>query len=142
MPEPIASQAEPAINLPEVVAEVNAVFALYEKALIGNDVAVLDQLFWVSPHTLRYGVSENLYGYEQIAAFRAGRSPIGLDRTLRNTVVTTYGRDMASVNTEFVRPAFYRDGLLVRLGRQSQTWMRTSGGWKVVAAHVSLMDIK
>ena len=130
------------INIPSVVAEVTAAFNRYETALNANDVATLDELFWQSPHTLRYGVGENLYGYEQIAAFRAGRSPIGLDRTLRNTVVTSYGRDVASVNTEFVRPAFYRDGLLVRLGRQSQTWMRTSGGWKVVAAHVSLMDIK
>jgi len=121
------------INLPEVVAEVTAAFQAYERALVTNDVAALDLLFWNSPHTLRYGVTENLYGYEQIAAFRAGRSPVGLARSLMNTVITTYGRDMATANTEF-----RRDGQ-ERTGRQSQTWMRTPAGWRVVAAHVSLL---
>ncbi|MBD1842357.1 oxalurate catabolism protein HpxZ [Cyanobacteria bacterium FACHB-63] len=119
------------INLPEVLAEVTAAFEQYEKALISNDVAVLDQLFWQSPHTIRYGATENLYGYEAIAQFRAGRSAVGLDRTLQNTVITTYGQDFATANTEFVRSG--------KTGRQSQTWMRTADGWKVVAAHVSLM---
>ena len=122
-----------AINLPEVVAEVTAAFQAYERALVTNDVAVLDELFWKSPHTLRYGATENLYGYDEIAAFRAGRSPIGLSRTLTRIVITTYGRDMATANTEF-----RRDGQQ-GIGRQSQTWMRTDDGWRVVAAHVSLL---
>lgn len=119
------------INLPEVLAEVTAVFNQYEKALVTNDVEVLDQLFWKSPHTIRYGATENLYGYDAIAQFRAGRSPVGLERTLSNTAITTYGRDFATANTEFARAG--------KSGRQSQTWMRTADGWKVVAAHVSLM---
>jgi hypothetical protein len=119
------------INLPEVLAEVTAVFEQYEKALVTNDVEVLDQLFWNSPHTIRYGATENLYGYDAIAQFRAGRSAVGLDRTLSNTVITTYGRDFATANTEFQRAG--------KSGRQSQTWMRTSDGWRVVAAHVSFM---
>ncbi len=121
------------INLPDVVAEVTAAFERYERALVTNDVAVLDELFWNSPHTLRYGATENLYGYQAICAFRAGRSPQGLARTILRTVITTYGRDLASANIEFLR-----DGS-TRTGRQSQTWMRTPEGWKVVAAHVSLL---
>lgn len=121
------------INLPDVVADVTAAFECYERALVTNDVAVLDELFWNSPHTLRYGATENLYGYEAIRAFRAGRSPQGLARTILRTVITTYGRDLASANIEFLR-----DGS-TRTGRQSQTWMRTPEGWKVVAAHVSLL---
>jgi len=122
------------INLPEVLAEVRAVFQCYEEALVGNDVAVLDELFWVSPHTLRYGATENLYGYDAIREFRANRPSAGLARTLQNTVLTTYGRDFATANTEFRRASS------TRVGRQSQTWMRTAEGWRVVAAHVSLMD--
>ena len=121
------------INLPDVVAEVTAAFERYERALVTNDVAVLDELFWNSPHTLRYGATENLYGYEAICAFRAGHSPQGLARTILRTVITTYGHDLASANIEFLR-----DGS-TRTGRQSQTWMRTPEGWKVVAAHVSLL---
>ena len=121
------------INLPDVVAEVTAAIERYERALVTNDVAVLDELFWNSPHTLRYGATENLYGYEAICAFRAGRSPQGLARTILRTVITTYGHDLASANIEFLR-----DGS-TRTGRQSQTWMRTPEGWKVVAAHVSLL---
>jgi hypothetical protein len=121
------------INLPEVLAEVQAVCARYEAALVGNDVAVLDELFWDSPHTLRYGVGENLYGYEAIQAFRAGRSPQGLARQVLRTVVTTYGRDCATANIEFQREGS------ARTGRQSQTWLRTPQGWRVVAAHVSLL---
>ncbi|WP_217618503.1 oxalurate catabolism protein HpxZ [Achromobacter sp. GbtcB20] len=121
------------INLPDVVAEVTAVVERYEAALVSNDVEVLDTLFWNSPHTLRYGAGENLYGYDEIRAFRAQRSPQGLARQVLRTTITTYGRDFATANLEF-----QRDGS-ARTGRQSQTWMRTSEGWRVVAAHVSLM---
>jgi hypothetical protein len=122
------------INISEVLAEVTAVFEQYEKALVTNDVEVLDRLFWKSLHTIRYGATENLYGYDAIAQFRSGRSPLGLDRTLKNTVITTYGRDFATANTEFERSG--------KLGRQSQTWMRTSEGWKAVAAHVSFLPLR
>ncbi|MGC1172043.1 oxalurate catabolism protein HpxZ [Polaromonas sp.] len=123
-----------AINLPDVLAEVTAQFQRYEKALTGNDVAVLDELFWNSPHTLRYGATENLYGYAAIQAFRAGRPAQGLERTLLKSVITTYGQDMATANVEFQRTGSARSG------RQSQTWLRTPDGWRVVAAHVSLLD--
>jgi hypothetical protein len=121
------------VNLPDVVAEVSAAFERYEEALVTNDVAVLDQLFWNSPHTLRYGATENLYGYDAIREFRAGRPSAGLERTLGPTVITTYGRDFATANTEFHRRGSDRTG------RQSQTWMRTPEGWRVVSAHVSLL---
>ena len=124
----------PEINLPDVLAEVTAAFERYEAALVNNDVAVLDELFWNSPHTLRYGVGENLYGYEAIAAFRAARPAQGLQRELVNTTLTTYGRDFATANTEFRRGQVH--------GRQSQTWVRVAEGWRVVAAHVSLMPTK
>ncbi len=122
-----------AINLPEVVAEVAVQFARYEKALTSNDVAVLDELFWNSPHTLRYGATENLYGYAEIQAFRAGRPAQGLARTLLKTVITTYGHDLATANVEFQRAGS------AKTGRQSQTWVRMPEGWRVVAAHVSLL---
>ncbi|QDJ11573.1 Hypothetical protein HVPorG_04735 (plasmid) [Roseomonas mucosa] len=121
------------INNPEVVAEVTAAFGRYEAALVGNDVAVLDELFWDSPHVLRYGAGENLYGTAEIAAFRAARPSKGLDRTLTCTVITTFGRNLATANTEFVRPG------VDKVGRQSQTWVRLPEGWRVVAAHVSFM---
>ena len=121
------------INLPEVLAEVSAQFERYEQALTGNDVAVLDELFWDSPHTLRYGATENLYGIDAIRAFRTGRSPQGLARTLLKVVITTYGRDFATANVEFQRTGN------AKTGRQSQTWLRTPQGWRVVAAHVSLL---
>lgn len=123
------------VNLPDVHAEVAAAFARYERALVDNDVAVLDELFWDDPATIRYGATENLYGYDAIRAFRAGRSPAGLARTLRNTVITTFGRDVATANTEFVRAGSDR------VGRQSQTWVRTPRGWRVVSAHVSLLNL-
>ncbi|AYQ28024.1 MULTISPECIES: oxalurate catabolism protein HpxZ [unclassified Polaromonas] len=122
-----------AINLPDVHAEVTAAFARYEDALVNNKVAVLDELFWNSQHTLRYGATENLYGYDAIRAFRAARPSQGLARALSNTVITTYGRDFATANTEFVRTGSDKTG------RQSQTWLRTDSGWRVVAAHVSLL---
>jgi len=121
------------INLPDVLAEVRAQFARYEQALTGNDVAVLDELFWNSPHTLRYGAGENLYGYEEIAAFRAGRPAQGLQREVLRTAITTYGRDFATANIEFRRNGS------PRTGRQSQCWVRMPEGWRVVAAHVSLL---
>ena len=123
------------INLPHVLAEMEAAFSRYEDALVNNKVDVLDELFWNSPHTLRYGATENLYGFEAIQAFRASRPSQGLQRTCMNTVITTYGEDFATANTEF-----QRDGV-ARTGRQSQTWMRTPEGWRVVAAHVSLLSV-
>jgi len=120
------------INIPEVVAEVEKAFARYERALVTNDVVELDVLFWKSPHTLRYGATENLYGYDEIAAFRAGRPAVNLARDLVKAVITTYGRDFATANVEFQRPT--------GTGRQSQTWLRTDEGWRVVAAHVSLLQ--
>lgn len=122
------------VNIPDVLDEVATQFARYEQALIANDVGVLDELFWNSPHTLRYGITENLYGYEAIQAFRAGRPAQGLARVVLKTVITTYGHDFATANVEFQRAGGTRSG------RQSQTWLRTPGGWRVVAAHVSLMD--
>jgi len=121
------------INLPDVLEEVTRYSERYECALVSNDVAVLDELFWDSPHTLRYGVTENLHGYAAICAFRAGRPVAGLARTILKTVITTYGRDAATVNIEFQRLGSDKTG------RQSQTWMRTESGWRVVAAHVSLL---
>jgi len=121
------------INLPDVLAEVSVQFARYEKALTGNDVAVLDELFWDSPHTLRYGVTENLYGWDAIREFRSARPGQGLQREVLKTVITTYGRDFATTNIEFRREGSDKTG------RQSQTWMRTPKGWRVVAAHVSLL---
>jgi Protein of unknown function (DUF3225) len=121
------------INHPQTLAQVTAAFARYEKALISNDVAVLDELFWNSPHTLRYGVGENLYGFAEIQAYRAGRPAQGLQRNVLRTVITTYGRDYATANIEFQRVGGNKTG------RQSQTWVRMPEGWRVVAAHVSLL---
>lgn len=123
------------VNIPEVVAEVEAAFARYEAALVGNDVAVLDELFWGGPHTIRYGIGENLYGPAEIAAFRAARSPVGLARRLSRTVITSYGQDIAVAAT-----LFHREGAPGRVGRQMQTWVRMPEGWRVVAAHVSIID--
>ena len=124
---------DPEINLPDVVAEVTAVFARYEDALVMNRIDVLDELFWPSPATVRYGAGENLVGIDAIRAFRAARSAAGLARRLQKTVITTYGRDFATAMTEF-----RRDGNPAT-GRQSQTWVRFAAGWRVVAAHVSLL---
>jgi hypothetical protein len=123
------------INLPHVLAEVHAVCDRYKHALVSNDVAVLDELFWRSPLTLRYGATENLYGHDEIAAFRAGRPGTGLARRVLRRVITTYGPDMATCNLEF-----QREGSPLT-GRQSQTWLRTADGWRVVAAHVSLLPV-
>jgi Protein of unknown function (DUF3225) len=123
------------IDLPEVVAEVTAAFERYEKALVSNDVATLDAIFRNDPRTIRYGTGENLYGYGEIAAFRAARSPAGLARTLSKTVITTYGRDHAVASTLYDRPS-----IPGKIGRQMQTWVRFPEGWRVVAAHVSMID--
>lgn len=123
------------INRPEIVAEVTEAFQRYEAALQANDVAVLNASFWHAPQTLRFGTAENLYGYEAIAAFRSARVPTGT-RTLSRTVITSYGDDFATANTEFQRPGD------TRIGRQSQTWFRLPVGWCIVAAHVSFMEVK
>jgi len=123
------------IDRPEVVAEVRAAFERYENALVANDVAALDAMFHDDPRTIRYGGGENLYGYREIEAFRATRSPVGLARTLSRTVITTYGRDHAVASTLFRRAS--NPG---KIGRQMQTWVRLAEGWRVVAAHVSLID--
>ena len=120
------------IDLPDVIAEVKAAFARYEQALVSNDVDTLNTLFRDDTRTIRYGGAENLYGYGQIKAFRAARSPAGLERTLFDTVITTYGRDFAVASTLFRRPT-----IAGKIGRQMQTWARFAEGWRVVAAHVS-----
>ena len=122
------------MNQPEVLAELRAAFARYEDALVNNRVEVLDELFWHSAQTVRYGVNENLYGIDAIRAFRAARPAAGLARSLSRTVITTYGDDFGTAMTEFRREGTQR------IGRQSQTWCRIDGRWQVVAAHVSLMD--
>jgi hypothetical protein len=123
------------VDLPDVLAEVTEAFARYEQALVSNDVAVLDELFRPDPRTLRYGIGENLYGYDAIMAFRAGRSPVGLMRRTAGTLITSYGRDTAVAST-----LFYRDTLPGKVGRQMQTWVRFAEGWRIVAAHVSIID--
>ena len=123
------------VDLTDVLAEVTEQFARYEKALVSNDIAVLGELFRNDPRTLRYGVGENLHGYEAIKAFRAARSAIGLGRRTDKTVITTYGRDTAVAST-----LFYRDSLPGRVGRQMQTWVRFAEGWRIVAAHVSIIN--
>lgn len=119
------------VNDPKVVAEVTAAFQRYETALVGNDVATLNELFWKSPLTLRFGLFENLYGHDAITGFRQGRPTIDLSRTLKQTIITAYGTDFATANTEFVRTDSGR------AGRQSHTWVRMPEGWRIVAAHVS-----
>ena len=123
----------PDINRPDVLREVREVFARYEQALVGNDTEALDALFWHSDAVVRYGATENLVGIEAIRAFRAARSSVGLARTLDRTVITTYGSVFATAMTEFRRAGNER------IGRQSQTWVRFAEGWRVVAAHVSLI---
>lgn len=122
------------VNDPEILAEMEAVFAEYERALVENDVETLDRLFWDSPHTIRYGGGENLYGNAEIRAFRGARSPAGLARRLARTQITTFGRDTAIAAT-----LFHRDSAPGKVGRQMQTWRRFPDGWKVVAAHVSVI---
>lgn len=123
------------INDPQVMAEVEAAFARYEAALVGNDVATLTSLFWDSPLTIRYGIAEILYSSDEIAAFRAARLPVGLARSLSRTVITTFGDDFATAST-----LFHRDTLPGKVGRQMQSWARLAEGWRIVAAHVSVID--
>jgi Protein of unknown function (DUF3225) len=123
------------INDPETLAQVTAAFQRYEIALVNNDVEVLDQLFWASPHTIRYGITENLYGAAEILAFRKGRPSAGLARNISRTVITTFGKDFATAST-----LFHRNSAPGKIGRQMQSWARFPEGWKVVAAHVSIID--
>ena len=121
------------VNEPEVLAEVEAAFAAYEAALMANDLDRLDALFWPSERTVRFGPGQNLYGIAAIAAFRAARVGGSPQRTLSNTLITTFGRDFATANTEFRREGD------PRLGRQSQTWARLDGAWRIVSAHISFL---
>jgi ketosteroid isomerase-like protein len=121
------------INHPETQAEVAAIFTAYETALLANDNATLLSMFLDNAATVRYGVSEVQHGFNEISAFRSSQSPF--ERQLENTVITTYGRDFATASTLFIRP-----DLPGQVGRQMQTWVRTADGWKVAAAHVSMMD--
>lgn len=120
------------VNEPATLAAVTAAFERYEAALMSNDVATLDALFWRSPHTLRYGVGETLYGFDEIAAFRVGRTGGSPQRRVLRTVITSFGTDFATANIEFQR----QEG--GPIGRQSQSWVRLAEGWRIVAAHVSL----
>ena len=124
----------PDINRPEIVAEVTDAFNRYEKALVSNDIPTLNEIFWDTPHTIRFGLAEQAYGHDAIAGVRAAREPKDLMRTLTRIVITTYGTDFATASVE------YRRNDSGRFGRQMQTWMRTAQGWRVVAAHVSLFD--
>ncbi len=121
------------VNVPETVAEVTAAFNAYERALMANDLAALGALFWDSPLTIRFGPGQNLYGIEAITAFRAARTGGSPQRTLANTVITTFGADYATANTELFRAG------AAAPGRQSQTWVRDGSAWKIVAAHVSFL---
>lgn len=122
------------LNIPDIAAEVRAAFDRYERALVANDTAVLDELFWDSSLTIRYGMGENLYGIEAIRGFRTGRPAVDLDRTLAGTTITTFGRDFATAST------LTRKTGSGKTGRQMQTWVRTERGWRVVAAHVSFLE--
>ena len=123
------------INIPEVLAELTAAFNEYEEALLSNKPEVLDRLFWHDPRVVRYGVAENLYGYDMISAYRKMRAGKGgaPQRSTTVTVITTYGRDFGTTNIEYKRT------ISGKFGRQSQTWMRTPEGWRIVSAHVSLI---
>jgi Protein of unknown function (DUF3225) len=123
------------IDRPDVVAEVTAEFERYERALMANDVPALNAFFRVDPRTIRYGAAEILHGHAEISAFRTARSPVGLARTLSRTVITAYGRDCAVASTLYHRPS--SPG---KIGRQMQTWVRLPEGWRIVAAHVSMID--
>jgi hypothetical protein len=123
------------IDIPDVKAEVEAAFAAYEQALVTNDVPTLEALFWDDGRTIRYGVGENLYGMDAIRAFRRARSPAGVMRSIERTVITTFGRDFATAST-----LFSRETTPGKVGRQQQSWARLPEGWRVVAAHVSLID--
>jgi hypothetical protein len=123
------------INDPEIIAELQSLYPKYEAALMANDAETLTRMFWASPHALRFGVGENLYGIEQIDAFRKGRSPANLARTVMRLDIVTFGRDFGSVTLEFERAV---DAKIIS-GRQSQVWVRFPEGWRIVSAHVSVL---
>jgi hypothetical protein len=123
------------INDPEIIAELQSLYPKYEAALLANDAETLSRMFWASPHALRFGVGENLYGIEQIDAFRKGRSPANLARTVMRLDIVTFGRDFGSITLEFERAV---DGKIIS-GRQSQVWVRFPEGWRIVSAHVSVL---
>jgi hypothetical protein len=134
-PQLPAKEKSMQVDLPDVVAEVTEAFERYEQALVTNDVATLDSLFHNDARTIRYGIAENLYGHAEVAQFRARRLPLNLARTRSRTVITTYGRDFAVAST-----LFYRDSAAGKVGRQMQSWVRLAVGWRIVAAHVSLIN--
>src|SRR3984957_7122505 len=123
------------INDPEIVAELQALYPKYEAALVDNDAETLTGMFWASPHAMRFGVTENLYGIEEIDAFRKSRPATNLARSVRRLDIVTFGRDFGSVTLEFKRSA---NGKLIS-GRQSQVWVRLPEGWRIVVAHVSVL---
>ena len=123
------------IDIPDVVAEVRTAFQRYEQALVTNDVSTLDEVFRDDQCTIRYGQSENLYGYKEIEAFRAARPSAGLARTLSKTVITTFGRDFAMAST-----LFHRTNAPGKVGRMTQTWVRFDEGWRIVVGHVSVIE--
>jgi hypothetical protein len=124
------------VNRPEIVAEVTVQFGRYETAFLANDVRVLDELFWDDPRAVRYGAGESLYSHAEIARFRRERVPGDLEREILQAVVTTFGRDVGVTSAEFRRT---RSG---ERGRQSQTWVRTAAGWRIVTAHVSAVELQ
>ena len=123
------------INDPAAVAELEALYPLYEAALMANDAETLTRMFWASPHAMRFGVTENLYGIEEIEAFRKGRSPANLARNVRRLDILAFGRDFGSITLEFERNV---NGQVIS-GRQSQVWVRFPEGWRIVSAHVSVL---
>jgi hypothetical protein len=122
------------INIPSVVVQLISAFEAYEQALVANDVAALTELFWDSDRTVRFGGGENLFGAAEIAAFREGRAAVDLDRDLARTVITTFGHEFGTASTLFRRRS------TGKTGRQMQSWARLDGQWRIVAAHVSLLD--
>ena len=129
--------SESEVNETDVVAELRELYPRYEQALITNDVDTLVAMFWSSPYVLRFGVTENLYGDQELEAFRKSRPSAGLLRTVTRTEIVAFGRDFGSVTIEFERDT--SDGKI--LGRQSQAWVRFPEGWRIVSAHVSLLPI-
>jgi hypothetical protein len=123
------------VNDPEIVAELRELYPKYETALVTNDAQTLTGMFWASPHAMRFGIMENLYGIGEIDAFRKGRSPANLQRTIRRLDIVTFGRDFGSITLEFERLV---NGKII-FGRQSQVWVRFPGGWRIVSAHVSVL---
>jgi hypothetical protein len=123
------------INLPDVVAELRELYPRYEQALVSNDINTLVTMFWASPHVMRFGVTENLYGHEELEYFRKTRPGANLERTVKRIEIVTFGRDFGSVTLEFER----NTSEVITRGRQSQTWVRLPEGWRIVSAHVSLL---